>query len=209
MKTIIWDYNGTIIDDLHLCLEVEKFMLKKRGMYHDYSTEDYRDLFCFPVIEYYKKLGYNFEKESYEQLSVEFNTLYDMGFSRCTLVDGVLDKIRESCEKGYHNVILSAARQDKLLVQTSQLGISQYFDEIMGIDNDLAHSKIDMAKSWMERSHVNPQECMFIGDSLHDMETSLAIGVSDYILVACGHQSFRVLSQATNRVVMTMREVEL
>ncbi|MBR3202365.1 MAG: hypothetical protein IKF60_02130, partial [Solobacterium sp.] len=80
MKTIIWDYNGTIIDDVHLCLEVETFMLKERGMFSNYSLEDYRDLFCFPVIDYYKKLGYTFEKESYEQISVEFNTLYDYGF---------------------------------------------------------------------------------------------------------------------------------
>ena len=33
MKTIIWDYNGTIIDDVKLCLDVEKFMLKEREMF--------------------------------------------------------------------------------------------------------------------------------------------------------------------------------
>ena len=206
-KTIIWDYNGTIIDDVELCLNVEQFMLKERGMFSEYTMDDYRDLFCFPVIDYYKKLGYTFEKETYEEVSVEFNRLYDMGFDKCGLVDGVLDKIRESCEKGYRNVILSACRHDKLEYQTNALGVDGYFEEIMGIDNDLAGSKIQMAKRWMAASGINPDDCMFIGDSIHDMETSHAIGVKKYTLVACGHQSFRVLRDATEHVVHTMHEV--
>ncbi len=209
MKTIIWDYNGTIIDDVDLCLNVERFMLQKRGMHSEYSLEDYRSLFCFPVIDYYKKLGYTFEHESYEQISVEFNRLYDLGFPKCGLVEGVLDKIQESCQKGYHNVILSAARQDKLLIQTEQLGVAKYFDEILGINNDLAHSKIEMAQNWMARSEVEPEDCMFIGDSIHDMETAEAIGIRNYLLVACGHQSYQVLSDASEHVVHTMKEVIL
>ena len=207
MKTIIWDYNGTIIDDVKLCLDVERFMLKERGMFSEYTIDDYRDLFCFPVIDYYKKIGYTFEHESYEQVSVEFNNLYDFGFPNCRLVDGVLAKIEESCAKGYRNVILSACRHDKLEDQTAKLGVAGYFEEIMGIDNDLAASKIDLAKRWMKNSDVDPASCMFIGDSIHDMETAQAIGVEDYLLVACGHQSYRVLKQATDRVVSTMHEV--
>ena len=34
MRTIIWDYYGTIIDDVHLCLEVEQFMLKDHALIH-------------------------------------------------------------------------------------------------------------------------------------------------------------------------------
>ena len=207
MKTIIWDYNGTIIDDMELCLNVERFMLRERGMFSEYTMDDYRDLFCFPVIDYYKKLGYTFERESYEEVSVEFNRLYDMGFDKCGLVDGVLDKIRESCEKGYRNVILSACRHDKLDYQTKALDVAKYFEEIMGIDNDLAGSKIQMAKRWMASSGINPDDCVFIGDSIHDMETSLAIGVKKYTLVACGHQSYRVLREATEHVVHMMNEV--
>ena len=77
----------------------------------------------------------------------------------------------------------------------------------MGIDNDLAHSKIDLAKTWMNSSSVRPEDCMFIGDSIHDMETAQAIGVENYLLVACGHQSYKVLKDATDKVVKTMGEV--
>jgi hypothetical protein len=39
------------------------------------------------------------------------------------------------------------------------------------------------------------------------METSLAIGVQDFTLVACGHQSYNVLKKATDKVVQAMSEV--
>ena len=71
MKTILWDYNGTIINDMELCLNVEKFMLRERGMFAEYTMEDYRDLFCFPVKDYYLKIGYTFENETYEEVSRE------------------------------------------------------------------------------------------------------------------------------------------
>ena len=207
MKTILWDYNGTIINDMELCLNVEKFMLRERGMFAEYTMEDYRDLFCFPVKDYYLKIGYTFENETYEEVSVEFNRLYDMGFNTCTLIDGVLEKIRESASYGYRNVILSACEHTKLQIQTDALGVSQYFADRLGIDNDLAGSKIEMAREWMKKSGTDPDECMFIGDTIHDMETSLAIGVKNYTLVACGHQSYNVLKKETDRVVSAMREV--
>lgn len=209
MKTLIWDYNGTILDDLDLCLKIENEMLEERHMKAGYTREQYRSLFCFPVIKYYYKLGYTFENESYEQISVEFNERYDEGFSSCHLTDGFLEKIQEAQEKGYQNVILSACRQDKLLKQTEELGIADYFRERMGMDNMLAESKVEMAKHWMIRSGVNPGECMYIGDTIHDMETAQAIGIGNYVLVACGHQSYEVLHKATDHVVHSLREVQL
>ena len=44
MKTIVWDFNGTIVDDTQICLDIENEMLKKRNMRHDYTIDEYRDL---------------------------------------------------------------------------------------------------------------------------------------------------------------------
>lgn len=209
MKTVIWDFNGTILDDLHLCLDIENQMLEKRGLRAGYTPEEYRELFCFPVIEYYYKLGYTFEDETYEDISVEFNDLYDRGFDTCRLVEGFEELIRESIEKGYRNVILSASRHEALLNQCHQLHIAHYFDEILGMDNALAASKVEMAKKWMESSDVSPEECLYIGDTDHDFETAEALGISNCILAACGHQSYEVLKRKTDNVVHSLKEVAL
>lgn len=209
MKTVIWDFNGTILDDLDLCLEIEKKMLRDRNMFADYSREDYQNLFCFPVIDYYYKIGYTFENETYADISVEFNDLYDAGFDTCKLVDGFTELIEQSIAMGNRNVILSASRHDALVAQCHKLHIAHYFDEILGIDNSLAASKIDMAKRWMETADVEPEECIYIGDTVHDAETAEALGIDQCVLVGCGHQSVEVLKTAGVPVVRELKEVVL
>ncbi|MBQ6533170.1 MAG: HAD family hydrolase, partial [Solobacterium sp.] len=61
MKTVIWDYNGTILDDLDICLQIENEMLKERRMpAWPVDRETYLDHFGFPVIDYYYYIGYTF-----------------------------------------------------------------------------------------------------------------------------------------------------
>ena len=59
VKTVIFDFNGTILDDLDLCFNILNKML---NMYNHPSISKgrYLDIFTFPVIEYYKKAGFNF-----------------------------------------------------------------------------------------------------------------------------------------------------
>ena len=209
MKTVIWDFNGTIVNDVELCLTIENDMLRKRGLRSDYTVEEYREMFGFPVIDYYYLMGYQFEDETYAEVSVEFNDLYNRGFSSCTLVRGFEDKIRESREKGYRNVILSASAQDDLCDQCERLGIAHLFDEILGMNNNLAGSKIDMAKNWMKSADIDPADCLYIGDTDHDYETAKAIGIKDIVLVACGHQSFAKLKKIHPNVVEDLYGVKL
>ena len=209
-RLIIWDFNGTIIDDTATCLSIENKMLKDRGMKYGNTVEDYRNLFCFPIINYYKKLGYTFENESYQEISNEFHRDYAALFDDIPLLDGFLDKIHESIDKGYDNVIFSATEQNLLNKQVKDLGINQYFKALIGIDDNMAFSKIEHAKRWMEENNINPDECFYIGDTLHDLETVNALNIKEYALVACGHQSFEVLEkEAHDHVVPTLKEVNL
>jgi len=210
MKTVIWDFNGTIIDDTQLCLDIENEMLRERGMKAGFTMEQYREMFCFPVIDYYYKLGYRFDgEETYDDISVQFNQEYARRFAKCRLIPGFEEKIRESIGKGYQNVIVSASRQDNLEHQCEVLGISSCFQELIGTSDLLAHGKIDRARRWLVQSGVEPEECLYIGDTTHDMETAEALGIEDYTLVACGHQSRRHLLEKTDRVVDTLAEVRL
>ena len=209
MKTLIWDYNGTIIDDLKISLKAENQMLAERGLPHGYTEEDYRALFCFPMEDYYRKIGYTFENETFADVAEEFNEIYDDLFDECTLCKGVKDKLEEAKQKGYQNVILSSCQDDKLHRQLKQLGIYDEFREIMGIDNLLGGSKIEIGKHWMIRSGVRPEECMYLGDTTADLDTAKALNIENIILVASGHQSYTQLKNAWSQVVHDLTEVEL
>lgn len=207
LKVVVWDFNGTIVDDVKMCYEIETRMLKERNM-KTYTLEEYRDMFCFPVIEYYYKMGYTFEKETYADISIEFNALYDSLFPTVGVMDDFLETITSLKERGLQNVIISASRQDKLLEQCRALGITQYFTHILGTDNLLGSSKIDIARKFMKEEQIVPEECMYLGDSLHDVETAEAMGIHNIKLISRGHQSKKVLQKAFDSVYDSLREIE-
>ena len=51
-KHIIWDWNGTLLDDRWLCIEAINKTLTKRNM-NTITDNEYVELFCFPVKDYY------------------------------------------------------------------------------------------------------------------------------------------------------------
>lgn len=209
MHTVIWDYNGTIIDDVGISVKIENEMLEERHLKAGYTLQQYRSLFCYPIIDYYYKIGYTFQNETYEEMAEEFSRLYDANFSLCGLCEGFLELIHESVRKGYKNVILSACEDTMLKKQCHDLGIDGYFDEILGIDNIWAGSKVGMAKEWMKDSDVDPEECIYLGDTTHDLETAQAIGIPHCILIAQGHQSYELLKATGAEVKNSLKEVIL
>jgi Predicted phosphatases len=209
MNTVIWDYNGTIIDDVRISVAIENQMLEERHLKAGYTLEQYRSLFCYPIIDYYYKIGYTFTTETYEEMAEEFNHLYDQKFDEYGLCDGFIEKIKESISRGCRNVILSACEHNLLNQQCRQLGIDGYFDEILGIDNSWAGSKVQMAKDWMNHADVDPAECIYLGDTTHDLETANAIGIQHCILIGQGHQSYETLKETGAEVRHTLKEVEL
>ena len=59
---IFYDFNGTLLDDTDICVEILNKMLDKRGYKH-ITKEKYRDIFSFPIKEYYEKAGFDFSNE--------------------------------------------------------------------------------------------------------------------------------------------------
>lgn len=207
IKTILFDWNGTLLDDVCINMEATNFMLEKRGLKKMSSLEEYRNLFEFPVINYYRKLDFDFEKESFEELSAEFIDEYDRRFATCTLMNGAKELLQMLHQKKITCNILSASKQENLLHQIKMLNCETLFDEVIGISNIYAASKIETAQNWIKNSQKNPAEILMIGDSMHDFEVANAMGVQS-ILVACGHQSKEKLEKAGVPVFENLKEVE-
>lgn len=208
MKILIWDYNGTILDDVKLTWDVENELLRERHM-PELSFAAYRRSFCFPIIDFYDKLGYDFSKESYADVSDEFQRLYQERFGEARLMLGFTEKVSEAIAKGYRNVILSAAPQADLVKQCVDLGIDRYFQEILGSGDNFGSSKAKRAVTWLQKKGYDPSACMFLGDTVHDMETAVSMGIDNYLLVADGHSDYETLKESTDKVVHSLAEVKL
>ncbi len=201
---IIWDFNGTILDDLIAGIKSENVLLSRRNMLLIDSVEQYHRYFCFPIIEYYKKLGHDFDKEDYNDLAIEWVTEYLKFSAKSKLNDGIKEALDKFKKEDCRQIILSASEKEMLTKQVRELGIYDYFDEILGLDNIHANSKVEIAKEWVETK--KPRKALFIGDTTHDYEVASHMN-ADCVLVAKGHQSKDTLLKCGVPVFDTYHEM--
>ena len=162
-------------------------MLAKRGL-PTVNLEFYRSVFTFPMRDYYQELGYDFTKEPFEEVGMEFMDLYNQRQKECRLhteVIGVLETLRQ---KGYGQSILSAREQTELITETLDLGVNAYFTKVYGLADHYAHGKTDVGKKLIRDLGLPFSSLLFIGDTRHDAEVANEIGI-DCILIPNGHHS--------------------
>ena len=86
---IFWDFNGTILDDVQTGIDCVNTLLEKRGLPIIPNKEYYKEVFGFPIVDYYKRLGFDFDKESYHGVAVEWVDLYMEKVKSSRMNDGV------------------------------------------------------------------------------------------------------------------------
>ncbi len=180
-------------------------MLRKRNL-PGIDSKKYREIFDFPVIDYYAKLGFDFSKESFEELTVEFIGEYYARFNECKLFDEVEEVLKKIRDRGISQSILSASKEDVLTEKIKHYGIDKYFSKTIGLENHYAESKIENGKKWIAELNLNPQEVLLIGDTAHDYIVSKHIG-SDCLLIANGHYSYKRLAKLGVDVISTLKEM--
>jgi phosphoglycolate phosphatase len=182
---IIWDWNGTLLDDTAVCIASMNRMLSSRGM-PLLSEPRYRTLFRFPVKDYYVDLGFDFLRESFEDLSVEFISNYRELQSAALLYNGAVELLGAFRERGLQQIILSAMEHESLYRDVKEKGIADFFHAILGAGDHYAHGKAAIASDFILKSGIPAANILLIGDTEHDFEVSSALGCS-CILVSHGH----------------------
>ena len=201
---ILWDFNGTVLDDVKECLACADRLLQAHHLPPLGGLAAYRRVFGFPIIDYYRRMGFDFSKVSYDELAIEWVGYYRAATQTLALCPGVEEALARLKHAGYPQLILSATHRELLRTQLEQLGIGDVFEELLAQDNIHAHGKSALGMEWRARHpHARP---VMIGDTDHDAEVAEKIG-ADCLLVCCGHQSRDTLLRTSARAVFdTPRE---
>jgi phosphoglycolate phosphatase len=205
ITTVIWDWNGTLFDDAWLCLEIINSILSKRNL-PALSANSYQTVFDFPVADYYKKLGFDFDNEPYEIVAEEFINAYEARRTECALIKNSREILTDLKLKGITQHILSAYSQNTLNSIILHYSIREFFDSISGLDNPYAASKVAIGKNLMKTLAVAPKEILMIGDTTHDFSVASAMGIS-CILIPGGHQSKQRLLATGAHVLDSIRQI--
>ena len=182
---IIWDFNGTILDDVQVSIESANRLLRSHGLPVIHTVEEYREKFGFPIIDYYRRMGFDFEVTPYDELAVEWVAYYLEEKKKASVFGDIPTVLQRLREKGIAQIILSATETGMLEGQVRELGIRDYFDTLLGLSNIHAYSKEEIGRDWIA---THPEAVpLMIGDTDHDAKVADAMGI-DCILLACGHQ---------------------
>lgn len=206
VSCVIWDWNGTLLDDAAVCLSTMNELLHDRGLALISSLEHYRALFRFPVLDYYKNVGLDFSTEPFEVLAKTYIDKYRLNSQSCGLHIGALEAIKTIHQQGIAQIILSASEKQDLLNQLTAFKIKPYFNCILGLDNIYAKSKLELGQKWLREQNVRCDEIVLIGDTTHDYEVAKELRCN-CVLVANGHQSKAVLKSCNCMVVDRVEQV--
>ncbi|MBN2375226.1 MAG: HAD family hydrolase [Sedimentisphaerales bacterium] len=185
-KHIIWDWNGTLIEDVAQCVSVLNRMLSRRNL-PTLTIEQYRWQFEFPVLDFYKDLGFDFEQESFENVAHEYHHDYIKLARKCQLHQGTEQILQALNAAGINQSLLSAYQQDRLEEVVDVFGLRKWFVRMIGLNDYYARSKVENGIRWREELPHDPHEILFVGDTLHDWQVAQAMNV-DSVLVTYGHQ---------------------
>lgn len=190
---IVWDWNGTLLNDLATGVHTLNDMLDRRGM-SGLSVSDYKERFGFPVIDFYREVGFDMEKEGMHDLSVDFVETYERYTGLLALNVGVCDVLDAVHRAGMRQYVLSALREDLLKQMLSDFGIARYFFGICGSEDIYAAGKIERGKRMLAAFDIEPADTLMVGDTVHDAEVAAALGFR-CLLFAGGHNSENRLAE--------------
>ena len=204
MTYVIWDWNGTLLDDTQAAVDTLNAMLARRGG-KPISMDFYRAHFAFPVKPFYEAIGVRLGDEDWDALAREYHDVYaeqPKGLNRDAFA--ALEKVKAA---GCGQSIVSALRQDLLEEITARLGVARYMDRICGVDNLDGLGKIDRAREMLSSlrssSFSAPPSFVLIGDSLHDKEVADAIGARCVLCAQGSHSAERLRAVAPTGDTLT------
>lgn len=189
---ILWDWNGTLLDDVDLCVDALNRLLAAFGYPQHYTREEYREIFGFPIEDYYVRAGFDFSKDSFADLAKRYMEDYVPHSAACPLAAGAKETLEAFRTAGLRQVVLSASPLTTLEQQVEARVIRPYFDRLLGLSDIYAKSKVELGLTFLREAGFDPARAVMIGDSVHDWEVATALGVR-CVLLESGHQTPQAL----------------
>jgi phosphoglycolate phosphatase len=205
MNSVIWDWNGTLLNDIDHCINSINELLRDRKI-PQINKATYKEMFSFPVKEYYKNIGFDLEKEDFSIPAHQFIDLYNEGFHSCSLQKSAIEVLTYFRQKGVRQFVLSAMEHEMLEKTLELKEITHFFEGVAGLKDHYAVSKIDQGRQLIKDFKIDKEKTCLIGDTIHDFEVATELGIK-CILIADGHQSVERLLQTGGIVIRDIQQL--
>lgn len=207
---MVWDWNGTLLDDLPLVVESVNVLLRSREL-ATITVADYTAAYTRPVHVFYERLfGRPIGAEEWALVDEVFHAAYDAQVTdRATLMAGAEDALNQVAGAGLTQSLLSMYRHGPLVGLVDHHGLSRHFEVVQGVTGGGGGHKLPHLERHLERMvHLHgdePSRILLVGDALDDAVAADHVGAR-CVLLASGSHPVAELHRAGVPVVETLDE---
>lgn len=203
---IIWDWNGTLLNDIGASLASVNDMLAMRGK-PPIDIDFYRKCIGVPIVKFYEKV-FELEKEDYSTIIKQYNEGYLHHLAACGLTDGAIEAIGYFSKIGVKQAVVSSSNNEQLCNNMKKYGVYDCFDAVLGAMDYFAGSKIERAVDYLKKSGAKKGHVLVVGDLEHDAEMAAELG-ADCVLLTSGHENRERLKSANARIIDNLHQLIL
>ncbi len=177
-KHVVWDWNGTLLDDLPVVVEAVNRSIGRLGM-PSIDENGYRDHFTRPVRAFYDSLfGRLVSDAEWELLNEGFHSEYFSRVDRADLTVDTVEALDAATDLGWGQSLLSMSPQDWLERVVSSKGVAERFLVIDGLRGPTGGVKAHHMKEHIEALDIHPGRVVVIGDTPDDAVAARHVGAS-------------------------------
>ncbi|MDD3370458.1 MAG: HAD hydrolase-like protein [Alphaproteobacteria bacterium] len=198
-KFIVWDWNGTLQDDLPISLAVVNQNMRTLGR-PPVDADTYRDCFDVPISRMYKNLGVSDNELSrfLDRMQDEYLRIYDDMVASAGFKKGAVEAIDFASAHGVSHVVLSNHLKDAVLKDLTRLKKLEAFRDVLAWPDQktqFSHSKGIFLASYMMQHSLSGKNGMIVGDTEEEVRISRSLGLVS-VAVMDGYSSRAVLEKA-------------
>lgn len=203
--TIIWDFNGTLIDDVYAALGAVNDMLVRRNQ-PVITLDDYSRNVDIPIWKFYESVflpGSITPEEAIE----EFDSGYEKYIKPYPVMEHAVTMLEYFKTLSKNQLIVSASHVDKVTARLKELDLYQYFTDVLALNDYNCGDKTYLAQQYICDNSISPEDVVVIGDCIADWQMSQELHC-DCILNTKGHQLRSELSVTDAVIVDSLDELK-
>ncbi len=187
ITNLIFDWSGTLSNDLQSVYSATMDVFRTKGA-ELITLEEFRSVFRLPYMSIYTSHGLEISKEEADRCFLEAFETYPSP----VIYEGVKETLAKLHTENYSMIVLSSHINEKVCLEAASYGIDQLFTSIHGG----VYNKTEEIENILSHNGFTPENTMFIGDMLHDINAGKKAGVTTTAMT-WGYQTPEILSEAS------------
>lgn len=193
---VVWDWNGTLWDDLPQVHQATNAALWEIGG-SSLTLPEYVSLFTRPLPMFYRRaLGRDLSSSEWERVNRCYMTSYESNLRMARLATEAIPALELVARNGATQSILSLYPHPALTSLVGELGIAHYFTRVKGLLGTPDQSKIGMFPEHLAVAApgIPPHRVVMIGDTDDDLAAAQAAGSTGILI---NHHGYHPLGDPT------------